>query len=65
MVNQLFTRDNITWTIGIVVAVLAYAGAHTSLCPPQYAEAVKDTAGLLGVISAALKTSPLPHSDTL
>lgn len=63
--DRLFTRDNIAWTLGIVIAVLAYAGAHTSLCPPQYVETVKDAAGLLGVISAALKTSPLPHSNTL
>ena len=65
MIDQIFTRDSITWSLGIVIAALAYIGAHTSLCPPAYAETVKDAAGLLGVIAAALRTSPLPHSATL
>ena len=65
MIDRLFTRDNVAWTLGIAIALLAYIGAHTSLCPPAYAEVVKDSAGLLGVLSAYIKASPAPHSHSL
>tara|TARA_R110000868_G_scaffold27580_2_gene104435 strand:+ start:361 stop:558 length:198 start_codon:yes stop_codon:yes gene_type:complete len=65
MMDRLFTRDNITWTLGIVVALLGYLGAHTSLCPPQYVDRVQDISGLIGVVSAYLKASPAPHSMSL
>ena len=65
MIDRIFTRDSVTWTIGLLMALLGYVGAHTSLCPPEYAEVVKDSSGLLGVISAYLKSSPAPHSDSL
>lgn len=65
MIDKLFTRDNILWTFGLIVAGLAFIAAHTSLCPVAYQETVKDLAGLLGVLSAYIKSSPAPHSDTL
>jgi len=60
---NIWTCDSKAWPTGMVVAFLVYVAAHTTLVPPDYANLVKDLAALLGLVSAALRASPLPHSD--
>lgn len=61
--TQIFSRDNIIWTLTFIGSVLAFAAASTHLLPDAYVDKVKDVASVLGFISGALNLSPLPLSD--
>lgn len=56
-----WTREAIIWRLGLVAAILGYLGAHTSLVPLAYVEAVKDLSGLLAAICGYFSASPLPY----
>lgn len=66
MIDRLFTRDNLTWTLTLVASVLVFAlTSTTTLIPDHYAGVVKDIAAVLGFLAAQFRASPLPHSSSV
>ena len=60
MLKDYFTRDNSIWAATVVLSVLTYLAAdQTGMVPEAYIPLVKNWAALVGVVAAALRSSPL------
>ena len=54
-----FSRDSVLWWLGIAAAILAYLSQSANPVEWVYADWIKASAMLVGIISAKLATSPL------
>lgn len=62
----MLTRNNVVWTIGKVAGVLGFIAAHFGWFhfPPNWQPWIELMAVFVGGGSAALGSSPLPHSQS-